>query len=284
MCNFNDKALSTLNNVSNYFKKDLKRYKPIISNYSIGIETEIKFKYYYPELYNKFFKDGNWKNFSTEEKKDINKIITYTENELGIKEKLEKVLELGINKGKDCYWEFALDPVTDLSLILTQLNILIDLGLLPDGEHSLHITIGNLEKNVNTYWILLICEILFSSQKRLMSGNNKDRRKAYFRKGESGLLVKRWRLIDCETAIEFRSVGLFIENGKISITHKKLSYLNKLLNDSEFQTNEINKCKEVLKDIDLPNENWKNYKDNPEIWDKYYDSYETIKEKLELNI
>jgi hypothetical protein len=284
MSGFNKKALNVLEKVSEHFNTDLTRYTPIESNYSVGIETEIKFKYYYPELYERYFKGGRWKEYIPEQKNAINEIVTYTETEKGILSKLEKTKELGIKKGNDCYWEFALDPVTDLSLILTQLQLLIDLNLLPNGQHSLHITIGNMNKTVDSYWLLFICEMLFSSQKRLSSGINKEKRATYFRKGESGLLVKRWRLVECKTAIEFRSVGLFIENSKISITHEKLSYLNRLLNDSEFQTNEINKCKNILNDIGLPNENWKNYKDNPEIWDKYYDSYETIKEKLELNI
>ena len=274
--NFNEEALITLDRVAKHFGQELKRFEPIECNTSIGIEIEITFKHFFPEISEKYFKDRTWNSYSVEERELIDEEITIIENRIGVKHRLEKTLELGIKKGYDCYWEFALDPVTDLSIILTQLQLLQDLDLLPDGEHSLHMTIANLGNNQETYWIFFLAEMLFSSKKRLETGFDKESRKTYFRKGTAGLLLKRWRLVDCKEAIEFRSLELVIKKGDLSITHKKLEYICKILNESEFRDSELERCKTLFNVLNMPNKNWGNYKDNPEIWDSFSNNYDNI--------
>lgn len=281
MTDYNKIALDTLERISSHFETELKRYEPINSDFSVGIEVEIKFQYYFPEIFEKYFKNKSWKNYSKDEQKIISSEITVIENITNLREKLYKTQELGIVKGLDCYWEFALDPVTDLSILLTQLELLKDLDLIPKGNHSLHITIGNKAKNESIHWVLLLCEMLLSSPERIVTGFNKEKRVTYFKKGESGLLEKRWRLVDCPSAIEFRSLELVVDNDKdISLTISKLQYISKLLNNVDFLNNEIDKCKVVLGEYDLPNTNWKNYKNNPDIWDRYYDNFTNIKSEL----
>lgn len=279
MTDYNKIALDTLNRVSTHFNTNLVRYDSINSNFSVGIEVEIKFKYFFPELYEKYFKNNSWKHYSVEEQQIINEEINEEENRIGIKRKLNTTVELGIVKGMDCYWEFALDPVNDLSLIRTQLQLLKDLKLLPNGNHSLHITIGNKVKNENIHWSLLLCELLLSSPERIATGFDIDKRATYFRKGESGLLEKRWRLVDCPSAIEFRSLELVVDDD-ISITIDKLKYIHKILNDNNFLNDETNRCKLIFGQYNLPNINWKNYKDSPDIWNKYYENFDNIKKKL----
>jgi hypothetical protein len=274
--NFNEEALITLERVSNHFGIELKRFEPIECNTSIGIEVELTFKSFFPVISEKYFKNKTWDSYTHEEKEIIDEEITIVENTLGVKHRLEKTLELGIKKGRDCYWEFALDPVTDLSIILTQLQLLSDLDLLPDGEHSLHMTVANLENNQETHWIFFLAEMLFSSKKRIETGFSKDKKLTYFRKGKAGLLLKRWQLVDCKEAIEFRSLELVIKNRESSITHKKLEYICKIINDSVFRNSELERCKTLFSVLNMPNKNWGNYKDNPEIWDSFSDNYDNI--------
>ena len=274
--NFNEEALITLDRVAKHFGQELKRFEPIECNTSIGIEIEIMFKCFFPEISRKYFTDRTWSSYSEEEKELIDEEITLIENRIGVKHRLEKTLELGIKKGRDCYWEFALDPVTDLSIILTQLQLLTDLELLPNGEHSLHITVANLESNQETYWIFFLAEMLFSSKKRIETGFNKENSVTYFRKGTAGLLKKRWGLVDSKQAIEFRSLELVVKNNESSITYKKLEYFCRILNETEFRKSELERCKTLFSVLNMPNKNWGNYKDNPEIWDLFSNNYDNI--------
>ncbi len=281
MYSFNENASQTLKKVATHFGAPVECYNPIRCDYSIGIEIEVKFKHYYPELFEKYFKNNSWNSYSQSEKDIINQEISEKEEETQIKNKLEKVLELGVEKGEDCYWEFALDPVTDLSLIVSQINLLKYIGLLPEGIHSVHLTIGNAKKDEDIHWVLFLVEMILSSKERLITGANKQKRSTYFRKGESGLLEKRWRLKECKSAIEFRTLELVIdEDMDSSFTIEKMNRLNNLLNDQEYLDIEIIKCKDVLRRLNIPVSNWKNYKDNPEIWDMYYENYDKIKYEL----
>lgn len=285
MYKFNEIALQNISNVSKHFETNIKRFEPINCNYSIGIEIEIKFKNYYPELFEKYFKNKKWDDYTFNEKNRINDIITKKENDTKIKKNLEKVLELGIQKGNDCYWEFALDPVYDLSIILSQIELLKELKLMPSGDHSLHMTIGNIEKNEDIQWVLMLCEMLFSSKSRMLSGADKENKKTYFKKGLAGLLKKHWNLKECKTAIEFRSLEIRIDNNlDHSLTHKKLSYLSELLNNIDFRLDEIKRSKKIFNSLDLPLKNWGNYKDNPEVWNKYYKNFNKIRSKLKLDL
>ena len=279
--NYNEESLKVLNRVSDYYGKELMRYEPIECAKSIGIEIEIKFQHYFPEIYQKYFQDRTWDSYSYGEKEIIDEEITLIENRIGVKHTLEKILELGIKKGNDCYWEFALDPITDLSLLLTQLQLLLDLDVLPKGEHSLHLTVGDLKSSENTYWIMFLSELLFSSKSRISSGFDTERKRTYFRKGKAGLLEKRWRLVGCEYATEFRTLELIVDNKfGLSITHKKLTYLSNLINNTDFLKEEISKVLIIFDSLGLPNSNWGNYKDNTEVWNNYLDNFEKIKSSL----
>lgn len=280
MSNFNKEAIANLDRVAKHFGKELTIYEPILCDYSIGIEVEIKFRDFFPELFEKYFKDRTWDTYSPCEQATISDEITVEEERLEIKERLEKITELGIKKGRDCYWEFALDPVTDLSIILTQLDLLSQLEVLPEGAHSLHVTIGNLKSNEETYWIFAFCELMFSSAERISSGFDLRKRMTFFKKGRAGLVVKRWRLVGCDSAVEFRSLELVVD-GELSVTHDKLVFLNKLLTSKPFRDEAISRAKGTFKDLDLPNENWGSYSDNPEVWDRYANNYEVIKQMLE---
>ena len=275
MSDFNKTALTTLQSVSSFFDTPLRKFNPINSSFSVGIEIEVKFRHYFPELFDKYFKNTSWGDRSPSEQDEINSIIGKSEESLLFK--LNKTKELGINTGNDCYWEFALDPVWDLSLIVSQIHLLRDIGVLPKGEHSLHMTIGNLKKDRDSYWVLMFAELLFSSRERLETGVNKEKNKTYFRKGVAGLLEKRWRLIECKSASELRSLEIVVDD-KISLTSGKMEIFNRILNDPKLRAYVIKKSKVIFERLGLPDENWGNYKSNGEVWDRYIENFDTIKE------
>lgn len=274
MSKFNEKATATLHKVSEYFDKPIRGFQPIPSPQSVGIELEVKFKYFFPELFEKYFKDIAWQDRPSYQKKEIEKVVT--EEEKDILAKLEKTKELGINTGNDCYWEFALDPVDDLSIILKQVHLLHDIGALPKGTHSMHITVGNVENDKNTYWLLLLSELLFSSESRMKAGISEKGRKAYFRKGTAGLLEKRFRLVDCKVASELRSLELVIGH-EMSMNWVTLNLFSRLLNFGPEFEYKIKKAKEIFNIVGLPDQNWGNYHDNPEVWNKYFENFDKIR-------
>lgn len=279
MQTLDNKASDTLAKVSEYYGSPLKNFSPLPSSFSVGIEIEVQFKHYFPDLYKQYFKGKRWNDYSDSQKEEISSIISIEEKEL--KEKLHTLEKQGIKKGKDAYWEFALDPVFDLSLILKQVHLLHDIGVLPEGDHALHMTIGNMRKNPKAYWLLMIAELLFSSQKRMITGKCANNNKTYFRKGSSGLLEKRWRLIDCPVALEFRSLELTFATNP-SITYEKLEIIANVLNDEAYGDSIISQCKKAIGIFQLPNKNWNNYMTNNDTWDKYYKHFEDIRTKVKF--
>ena len=95
--------------LSEIFSADVEKRDSILSVYPVGIEIEVKFSSYFPQLYNKYL--SHQKTYSIEEQSEIDKEIGDTERPL--LDKLEKTISAGIPRGKDRYWEFSIQPQKD---------------------------------------------------------------------------------------------------------------------------------------------------------------------------
>jgi hypothetical protein len=268
---YDNQAKETISLLKKEFNIGIEEKPSLISKYTIGAEIEVKFQYFFPEIFNKYFNNKKYNLYSEVEKV----IIT---NEISIQEKnisplLEKTVELGIPKGNDPYWEFAFNPVNDLTLLYYQIEILKKANLIPTGEHSFHITIGGLKRDKKSYYILMILELLFLKQDRILSGYNYETymNSTWAKKGRAGITIKNENdLIDCSEAIEFRTLMIYNDTDIYSM-FKILYHL--LHNDcKDLIDNVVNE----MKKYNLPDKNWENIHRNMVIWNQYSESFNNL--------
>lgn len=279
---FDEKAYIILDKLIKEFNILPNDYVETISPFTIGIEIEVKFKYYFPNIFENYFKNGKYINFSTDEKKYIDSLID--EEEINIKPLLQKTLECGIEKGKDSYWEFAFPPVNDISILLKQLDVLQRKNLIPNGKHSLHITIGDIKKSKEIYWILSVLQILFCDVDRIKNSfklnDEKLIAKTWARKGVAGIYQKdSWRLKNSDYGVELRTLEFFSINDLESCFHFLIDMLCKMKKGENIYL--VDFLKNEMQKINLPDENWKNPHENPDVWNLYINKFDMLKNKVQ---
>jgi hypothetical protein len=187
--------------------------------------------------------------------------------------KLEGVIECGIPKGVDKYWEFALNPVNDLSLLAKQVSLLKASNLIPKGDHSLHITVGGINPSKKIYWVLAALELIFLEKSRIIDGFSKkgNYSDTWAKKGRAGIYRKNsFDLVDSDVGFEFRTLLLSDDMDLYYI----LKTMNELIeSDGIF----LNKLREEFLNIGLTDSNWETPSQNPDIWLKYVDNFDYLK-------
>lgn len=280
MNNFNKNAKQTIDNLSRVFKTNIVDNNPSInSKYSIGIEIEIKFRYFFPELFKRFFENKKWNDYNVERKQEISDIIL--KEERIILSKLERTIACGIPRGNDKYWEFSLAPANDLSLLVKQVEILKQIGLIPKGRHSMHITIGGLKVQPRHYYILSMIELLFLDKERIKEGFSEyqDSSYAWAKKGLGGIFKKiHCDLIEQEQGFEFRTLYMDENTNLFNL----FSLLNSLL--SEDNEHIIMKLKREMISRGFTDENWQKPHINPEMWNKYINEFDELKRFVQREI
>lgn len=270
--NFDIRALETIEKISKEFGVNTIIGEELISPFSIGVEIEVKFKYMFPVIHGKYFFDFNkYLQNSYEEKDEIDAEIEISEEP--IKTKLKKLVDCGVPKGADKYWEFAFNPVYDVSLLIAQVDLLRKIGVMPEGKHSLHITIGGMKMSSEIFWILTALELLYCDKERIESGFSKKYKMmsaCWAKKGTGGIFIKQsHELEDCENAIELRTLYF---NGDPLMLRKILETLI-ILHKDESKVSEIRN--EVI-NLGLPDSNWGNPHSHPDIWNSYINNFNNL--------
>lgn len=263
----------------------------------IGIEIEVKWRDYFPELWDKYLKNTTYKDLSDNDKKSLTEECSKLEEVLV--PKLNATVDCGLEKGADKYWEFAFGPATQMDLMVGQVNVLQQANLIPSGSHSLHLTIGGLNGNKDSYYMLLLLESLYSTGERIKSAFHKENAAlsgTWARKGMGGLFVKDKNDLKhgYETAIELRTLELsdkhniedivylssflsdiiYIKKGQDSVL--KESYSNKITMWNNF----VSKSSEILENYGLADKNWKKPNLSPEYWLQYISVFNTLSEEI----
>lgn len=271
MSKFDNQAKLTISKLCNTFQKSYTPRPDIIVSNSIGIEIEIKFKALFPELHKKHFTSNQaFYNLNIEQRKDINQEITEAEKD--ILPLFEQTIDCGIPKGLDKYWEFAFNPVHNLTLLVYQIDVLRQVGLIPDGRHSLHITIAN-KPGKDLYWVLALLELLHCDKERIKSGFSikPNESATWAKKGDGGILIKNFNdLIDSEHGVELRTLQF---NGNLEDLSKMFYTLSQLL---QKENNNAFKIKEEFLKLGLPDRKWENPHKNPETWKAYINHFEYL--------
>lgn len=177
---------------------------------TIGVEVEVRFSSYFPRVFDKY-KLGSRPYSALSARQQANFIKDITPLEAKLLPMLEKTVELGVPKGKDRYWEFALQPAYHPNVIAEELELLRRANLIPMNQHhSLHITLGGLPKGKDAGMLLMVMELLgCSSHQRIMSGVDPDRAVSWGRRGRAGMRERSTDLAYGTTvAVEFRTLEL----------------------------------------------------------------------------
>ena len=215
----------------------------------IGIEIECPFSFYYPDLYEKYFKSGKkFHEYSSYELIGLNEELTIREPI--ILEKLKMVSDNNnLTRGQDRYWEFVFPPETDVYFHLLKIGNLILEDLLPlDIPLSVHFTISGIDIN-KAYAVLLFLELKYLTKSRVLEGfGNEYFMPAWGKKlCKCGILKKTKNLIDADYAYELRTLKIKMRDMK-----DVFDDLTKLLNDD----NIINKAKTKVSELGLEWKPW----------------------------
>lgn len=245
----------------------------------IGIEIEVPWKAYFPDLWKPGFPNLC----------DAEMWLIWqecTEHERILLPRLQKTVECGVPKGADRYWEFAFDPVTDPSIVCNQYSILQANGLLPKGRHSLHITLGGLRVTRDTVFLALLLECMASSRERIMTGfHDEVISKGWARKGFAGVFEKEGdhdiqhgyqyaaeiRILHVPDTVE-DLYRLLYKAQKYAFAvqqtqaGKSVMWWNKL----------VFRLGAILEYHKLPNRNWRKPHLEPEVWNSFADQYDSI--------
>lgn len=251
----------------------------------IGIEVEIKWKYFFPSLYDKYLKNTPYNLLP----KETQNALTLECNEL--EKDLIPLLKLteqcGIEKGQDRYYEFAFPPTKNIFLIYDQVSILQQYKLIPKGIYSIHFTLGELTNTKDTYYLLLILEALMCNKERIKEGFHKENKKisaTWAKKGMGGIFLKESHELkhNYKNAIELRTLVLDTKNNNdLNINHLKLiSFISDIIyckqNNIDNHKENIKIWDELISKIDtvlinhnLSTNNWKKPNLNAEEWNIY---------------
>lgn len=254
----------------------------------IGIEIEVKWKYYFPELWDKYLKHTQYKDLTISRQEELTKECT--EQEKTLLPKLKATEECGIERGADRYWEFAFGAVTDVGITIKQLSVLQDQNLIPTGNHSLHMTIGNLKGNKDSYYMLLLLEILFGNKERIESAFHKENDKlsnTWARKGMGGLFEKQSHELKYgyQNAIELRTLEVTPDTNIAQLLCLS-SYVADIIYDKMQKKENKNikhwekwlyETQNILIKKNLIDVNWKKPNLTPEYWLNYIAVFDEIK-------
>ncbi len=88
----------------------------------------------------------------------------------------QATVENGIPKGKDPYWEFANEPTYSWRTLTSEVDLLMDTGLIPKGkQHAMHVTLGGVFMQGHGPQIILPgLELLSVSSERITDATKSD--------------------------------------------------------------------------------------------------------------
>ena len=215
----------------------------------VGLEIEVPFRFYFPEVYAKHF--GNGQMFLAMSKSEREDLIRDTELvEPVVKERIARALEqFGLERGLDRYCEFILNPEEDYTKHLPIISGLVEANVVPlDMPLSVHFTIGNIDRD-KAFAILFFLELKYNTANRMLEGfNDLPHLTAWNRKGKCGVMKKKKEELKYEdSAYELRTI-------KVSMRElpNVLKDLDRHLNKESI----VKDAKKWLKEIGLPWKAW----------------------------
>lgn len=187
-------ALSTCERLAHEFglqQADLADHNP--GQVTMGIEIEVPWSSFFPGLWSEFGLAGRKvASLSAAELAELSRRCAVAEQDL--LPKLHSTVACGVPRGNDRYWEFSLPPAHDAGLIAEQVRLMSAAGVLPrDKPHSLHVTLGDLPRCPDIYYLCTLLEVEFVDPLRIKAGIEQTRQTihtGWARKGLAGVFQK----------------------------------------------------------------------------------------------
>lgn len=251
----------------------------------IGIEIEVPWRAYFPDL---------WvEGFPNVDSETLARITAEcSEREKVLLPKLMKTTECGIKAGADKYWEFAFDPVMDVSILCNQVAILMDKQLIPSGPHSLHVTFGGIALTGRAHYIAMVMESMACSSQRILSGfyqSNSFMSTGWARKGYAATFEKTGThdlMHGYTVGVEIRLLTLpNNEHTLFNLLNVGQQLAVMVLQEQQGNTSTtwndiVGQCRQILAEHNLPDTNWGKPHMNPTIWRSFAEQYDSIKNRI----
>lgn len=255
----------------------------------LGIEIEVPWRAYFPDLF-----VAGFPNVSADEMARIT--VECSRREAVLVPKLEHTVACGLQKGKDRYWEFAFDPVTNAEILVQQINVLQKAGLCPSGAHSLQITFGGLRITRDVYYLALILESLCCSPERILQGfhpTNLYGVHGWSKKGIAGVHQKMGAcnlLHGYGIAVEIRTLQMpETLEGLRHLFRVAHHYGEQIRQKQEYESvpawdRLVTDLSGILKSHGLPDENWRAPHQRPEVWKRFAFELPLLSQKVETKV
>jgi hypothetical protein len=189
--------------------------EPIISSRLIGFEIKVPTLAHFPDIWEMHVLDNGKKRYadlSDAEKVAFSQDLSRAEGE--ILKTFQRTREAGLEAGPWKTWEFILPPTTQLHDVVGIIRALqhpkVELIKEVHGDpqqgrviYPLHMTVGGLKRNRDSYMLLSMLELLFCTKERIEGWT------AWDAKGKSGLHERgEQELSFDEVAVELRTLQL----------------------------------------------------------------------------
>ncbi len=217
----------------------------------LGLEFEVPFSFYFPEVFNKHLGElKSWNRFNGTMSAEFNS--NFQEVEEAMLKRLAAATEfLGLKRGADRYWEFVFPASASWEEHLDKVNKLIEIGLMPKSRRlPLHLTLSQDDMDRDkAFSILLFLELEYLTPERALAGFHSDyTKRTWNRKGKAGIKIKEpYQLEHAEEAFELRTLS--VHPGDMS---NVLLMLDSLVSDKHI----VEEAKHITEKMGLPWKQW----------------------------
>lgn len=261
---------------------------------SIGIEIEVPWSSYFPGLWREFGLDSRKvSTLQADELAELGRRCAALESDL--LPRLHKTVECGVPRGNDRYWEFSLKPANDVSLLVEQVRLLSAAGLLPrDRKHSLHVTVGDMPRCEELYYLCMLLELEFVDPQRIREGIAQTRQTihtGWARKGLAGIFEKGQGELQGGAAVaaEIRMLQLPTTDTEFARLMDRVQWGVNAISDrlhgrmtsaaSQWRC-VMERAKDSLRAEGLPLENWSRGGQRYEVWEQFAQAMPRMRDAL----
>jgi len=250
---------------------------------TIGAEVEVRWRSFFPKLYDQFLKGTEYSELSKEDQTRMTELCQIAE--VTLLPKLRATERAGIPRGADRYHEFAFKPCYNSVVLAFEIHTLRMLELIPTNmKHSLHITIGGMEQGFDSGMVLLALEIMgFSSKERIYQALDPDKFVAWGRRGHGGLREREKKDISLgkDVAVEFRTLELPTDETASKILIFLAWLLANTAKNPSSKTQWDDVCESLYAtcqpfSLDITS-NWGRPQDNRDLWSHYADNLDNLR-------
>lgn len=255
---------------------------------TIGAEIEIPWSARFPQYSGAVFSNRTYKDMSADERLQFSLLCDELDDRY--LPMYEAVTRLGVPRDKNQkFWEFAHSPVRHHATLATEINLLAEGGLLPEGFNlPLHVTIGGLSGGSGAYFVQMLAEISGASNAsriREPIGDMPIYNRKWARKAPNGLKERRgFELRGASCGFEMRTF-VFNSSKQVVETLRTCQLLSLALGQKrrsivgeQVITDLVDLWHEAVACVKLAefagvsvSQNWQGPASDPEIWTKYAD-------------